>query len=132
VQLLGLICSTTHALLWYLSAQTSSLLASTLTLCDMKRLSSPVWDIENEGASLPSDGTSGLEDESDNGNPDNFNIYVDNQPKTPKHEQDTFRGSKCKANMMEQITEITKSEHQNRFKIASVNANSKTHHAIEK
>ena len=34
--------------------------------------------------------------------------------------------------MMDQIAEVTKSECQNHFKIATVNANAKTLHAIEK
>lgn len=50
----------------------------------------------------------------------------------PKREPDTPWGTKRKVSMMEQIAEVTKSKHQNCFKIATVNTNAKTLHAIKK
>ena len=84
---------------------------------------------------MPSDDTAGLEDHSDNMTDSDNNIIDvsdDDWPKTPKREQDMPRGTKRKASMMEQIAEVTKSERQNRFKIATVNADAKTLRAIEK
>ena len=82
---------------------------------------------------MPLDDTAGLEDHSYNDN-DNDDISVsDNDlPKTPNCTQDTTRGMKHKASMMDQITEVTKSECQNHFKIATINADAKTLCAIEK
>ena len=84
---------------------------------------------------MPLDDTASLQDHSDNGTDSDDNIIDvsdDSWPKTPKHEQATPQGTKPKVSMMEQIAEVTKSEHQNHFKIATVNADAKTLHAIEK
>ena len=82
---------------------------------------------------MPSDDTAGLEDHSDNDDDDDVIDVSDNDlPKTPNCTQDITRGMKRKASMMDQIAEVTKSERQNRFKIATVNADAKTLRAIEK
>ena len=77
---------------------------------------------------MPSDDTAGLEDHSDN---DDNDVSDNDLPKTPNCMQDTTRGTKHKASMMDQITKVTKSKHQNHFKIATINADAKTLRAIK-
>lgn len=84
---------------------------------------------------MPSDDTTGLKDHSNNGTDSDDNIIDvsdDGWPKTPRHEQATSQGTKCKVSMMEHIAKVTKSECQNCFKITTINKNAKTLCVIKK
>ena len=85
---------------------------------------------------MPSDGTAILDDHSNNddddGDNDDINVSDNDLPKTPNCTQDTTQGTKCKASMMDQIAEVTKSKCQNHFKIATINTDAKTLCAIKK
>ena len=82
---------------------------------------------------MPSDDRAGLKDHSDNDdNNNNIDVSDNDLPKTPNCTQDTTWGTKHKASMMDQIAEVTKSKCQNHFKIATINTDAKTLHAIEK